>query len=108
MLKRLVENDIILNKNKPQAKRLKWWFREVRSPEILVELAKKYPKIARGCILERPLLSFAVTSDMEQLKTKLNREEINYRHRDVEYWAPLRKELEILRHQKLKKNNLKK
>lgn len=102
MLKRLVENDIILNKNKPQAKQLKWWFQEVRSPEILVGLAKKYPEIARECILERPLLSFAITLDIEQLKTKLNQEEINYRHRDVEYWGPLRKELEMLRHQKSK------
>lgn len=102
MLKRLVENDIILNKDKPQAERLKWWFHEVRSPEILVELAKKYPQIARECISERPLLSFAVTSDIEQLKTKLDQEEINYRQRDIEYWGPLRNELEMLRHQKSK------
>lgn len=102
MLKRLVENDIILHKDKPQAKRLKWWLREVRSPEILVELSGKYPKIAQECISERPLLSLAVTADIEQLRVKLNQEEINYRHTDIEYWGPLRNELEMFRHQKLK------
>ena len=100
MLKRLVENDIVLNKHKSYPNRLKWWFLESRSPETLIALAGKYPQIAKECISKRPLLSFASTQGLEQLKARLNKEELSYRHRDMKYWNPLREELELLRHQK--------
>ncbi len=47
MLKRLVENDIILHKDKPRHGQLKWWFLEARTPEILVALSRKYPKMVK-------------------------------------------------------------
>jgi hypothetical protein len=36
--------------------------------------------------------------NVEKLSSELLREELRERQKDVEYWKPLRKELEILRH----------
>ncbi|MDP2939178.1 MAG: hypothetical protein Q8O13_03735 [Candidatus Omnitrophota bacterium] len=99
MLKRLVENDIILNKDEPSDEQVRWWLQESRIPERLIELAKKYPKITKDSITYRPLLSYALTSDIQKLNSKLHKEELIERQKDIEYWAPLIKELEILRHE---------
>lgn len=98
MLKRLVEDDIISNKDNPSEEKIRWWFLETRSAETLVSLAKKYPEIAKECVNERPLLSYAVSLDLKVLNSKLYEEEAMERQKDIEYWAPLRKELETLRH----------
>ena len=98
MLKRLVEGDIILNKNNPQDKRVRWWFFESRNPDTLVRLAKEYPEIIKECIARRPLLSSAVNVDMQKLDLQLHEEELMERQKDIEYWVPLKKELETLRH----------
>ncbi|MBL7130821.1 MAG: hypothetical protein ISS45_05420 [Candidatus Omnitrophica bacterium] len=100
MLKRLVENDIILNKDEPSDDHVSWWLLEARSPEHLIELARKYPKITKDSIIYRPLLTYALTSDIQRLNSELHQEELIERQKDIEYWAPLRKELELLRHKK--------
>jgi len=98
MLKRLVENDYLSNKDKPSDERIKWWLRECRGTSILIELTRRYPAIARECLAHRPLLSLAINRDTEKLGSALREEEARERQKDIEYWAPLRKELEILRH----------
>lgn len=98
MLKILVENDIILNRDNPSDGEVRWWFLESRTPERLIELAKKYPKIAKECIIKRPLLSGAITQDIQKLSSQLLEEELLERQKDIEYWTPLKKELELLRH----------
>lgn len=100
MLKRLVENDIILNKYNPTNERVRWWFRECRDAGILIKLAEKYSKIAKVCVRNRPLLSLAIISDIQKLNLQLHDEEMLERQKDIEYWAPLKKELEILRSKK--------
>lgn len=98
MLKQLVDNDIILNQHNPSQDRLKWWLCECRDAGMLIELTKKYPKITRECLTNRPLLDSAVIADMEKLNLRLHDEEMSERQKDIEYWVPLKKELEILRH----------
>jgi hypothetical protein len=98
MLKRLVEDDIILNKDNPSDERVRWWFLEDRSADSLIRLAQKYPNIVKECIIDRPLLSEAINADMQKLNSQLYEEELSERQKDIEYWVPLRKELEILRH----------
>lgn len=100
MLKRLVENDIILRKDNPSAGQIKWWLSESRNAETLLNLVQKYPEIAKECVTIRPLLREAIAKNMAQLNLKLNDEEAAQRQKDIEYWAPLRKELEALRHEK--------
>lgn len=98
MLKRLVDNDIILNRQNPKHEQIKRWFLECRDVNILIDLARKYPIIVKECIVNRPLLIEAINADIERLKFQLNQEELNERQKDIEYWTPLRKELEELRH----------
>ena len=98
MLKRLVEGGIILNNDNPSDERVRWWFLESRSPDSLIRLAKDYPRIVKECVARRPLLSAAVSMDMQQLDSRVHEEELVERQKDIEYWAPLKKELETLRH----------
>ena len=98
MLKRLVENDILLNKNNPSAEKIKWWLLESRNPESLVRLGKEHPEILKENILFRPLLSAVVDQNLQKLDSELREEELIERQKDIEYWVPLKKELEILRH----------
>lgn len=102
MLKRLVENDVIMHKGKPTQEKIKWWLFESRNAQTLVLLAKKYPEIARKCAIHRALLKYAINQDMGELNARLNQEEFDERKRDIEYWKPLKKELELLRHQAVK------
>ncbi len=98
MLKRLVENDIFLNKKNPSAGRIKWWFLESRNPDSLVRLNEKHPEILKKSISSRSLLSLVVDQNLKQLDYELRDEEMIERQKDSEYWAPLKKELEMLRH----------
>ena len=98
MLKRLVENDYSLKKDKPSPERIKWWLWECRDVNILIELAGRYPAIAKECFAHRPLLSLAINKNIEKLDSALHEEELQERQKDIEYWALLRKELEMLRH----------
>lgn len=100
MLKRLVNNDIILNKHNFLNDRLRWWFQECRDTGLLIELAVKYPKIVKKCITNRPLLTLAISADIQKFNVQIHDEEMLERQKDIEYWAPLKRELEILRHKK--------
>jgi hypothetical protein len=98
MLKNLVENDILLGKDNPSADQVKWWLLESRQVDSLIELVSKYRRVAEECLVQRPLLSAAISADKQKLDFLLQEEEMAERQSDSEYWAPLLKELEILRH----------
>ena len=98
MLKHLVENDIVLHKNNPKDERIIWWFEESRNSQTLIELAEKYPRIVKKCIGNRPLLSYTMVKDIKNINAKLYQEELLERKKDIKYWLPLKKELELLRH----------
>ena len=100
MIKRLIENDIALNKDNPSRVQIKWWLSESRTPEYLRKLAERYPGLVNEMVSKRPLLDYAVKGDLTILARDLYEEEQLERQKDVEYWKPLRKELEMLRHDK--------
>ena len=100
MLKQLVDNDIILNRENPSHERIQWWFCECRDGVYLIELAKLYPKIAKGCVSKRKLLLSAIRSDERSLLSQLKQEEAEEREKDIRYWEPLKRELERLRRQR--------
>ena len=99
MLKRLVNNDIILKKYKAAAGRIGWWFGECTDTGMLVDLARRYRRVAKESVKDRPLISSAIRGDESGLLIKLNREKDDERKKDMAYWLPLKKELEALRHQ---------
>lgn len=95
MIKRLVSADILYHK-KVSNQQIEWWFKECRTPNILIDLAKKYPGIFKKVSKERILLKWV--RDAGKLNKALIEEENIEREKDRIYWLPLRKELEQMRH----------
>ncbi len=98
MLKRLVDDDIILKKYKAPPNRVRWWLSECRDVETLIEVAKRYRVLAKEGVKERPLIALAIRGKRRGLLVRINKEEAEERQKDIAYWRPLRKELEALRH----------
>lgn len=76
---------------------------ELRTPELLMEVARTNPKLARRLALKRPLLRHAPAGQMKGLSAALAGEESAEREKDRLHWLPLKKELEQLRHSRIKK-----
>jgi hypothetical protein len=100
MIRRLVEAHYFQNQSQPQLPQIRFWFQELRTPELLVELARRYPAICRRLARQRPLLAHAEDGAADALERALLAEETAERQRDKEYWLPLRQELEKMRHAK--------
>lgn len=97
MIRRLVEADYVRVSN-PTDAQVEFWLKESRTPEMLVELSKLYPEQTLHTARIRPLLRQAAGGDLSALRFALEREQQEEMERDREYWLPLRKELEELRH----------
>lgn len=100
MLKRLINNDILMHKYEAPKEHIRWWFQECRNADLLIGMANKYPEIAQENIINRSLLKSAISADIENINKGLQDEEKLERDKDRAYWAPLIKELETLRHKK--------
>ena len=61
---------------------------------------KLYAEQAAEIVTRRPLLSLAIEKDEDSLTDALEDEAREEREKDRVYWAPLRAELEALRHDK--------
>jgi hypothetical protein len=100
MIRRLVEAHYFENQARPNPAQIRFWFQELRTPELLIELARRHPAICRRWVRQRPLLAHAQSGKTAELERALSDEESSERQRDKEYWLPLRRELEKLRHAK--------
>lgn len=100
MIRRLVEAHYFEHQTRPKPAQVQFWFQELRTPELIIELASRYPAICRQLARQRRLLARAQSGKLTDLEHALLAEEIAERQRDKEYWLPLRRELEILRHAK--------
>ena len=98
MLRRLVEVNFFENQEKPGKAQIAFWLRELRTPELLINLARRFPSAAKRASKERALLEHALAARLGTLESALRAEEECERAADRAYWQPLRKELEILRH----------
>jgi hypothetical protein len=98
MIRRLVEAHYFENQFRPKPAQIRFWFQQLRTPELLVELAHRYPAICRRLARQRALLAHAQPGKMAEFERALLAEELTERQRDKEYWLPLREELENLRH----------
>jgi hypothetical protein len=97
MLRRLVEADYFKHRERPKQHQLRFWFLELRTPELLIELAAAHPAICRRLIKQRSLLDLALPGKAIDLIEALSKEERLERQADREYWIPLKAELEQLR-----------
>jgi hypothetical protein len=97
MIRRLVEAHYFQNRAEPHPAQIRFWFRELRTPEILLELAGNHARQCHRLAAERPVLAEVLSVDRQRIERALLAEETVERGKDREYWLPLRQELEQLR-----------
>jgi len=98
MIRRLVEASYFENRRKPNPAQLRFWLAELRTPQLLIEIARTNPAVAKKIIAKRPLLRLALVGEAGKLAKALTAEELAERETDRHYWLPLKKTLEKLRH----------
>jgi hypothetical protein len=103
MLRRLAEAHYFQRRPTACRSQLVFWFLELRTPELLVELARRQPALCQRLTPKRPLLAYAWPTDVSELERGLRDEETCERQADRAYWLPLRRELEALRHSSLRR-----
>ncbi len=100
MLRRLLEAHYFQHRQAAEPAHVRFWLRELRTPELLLDLAAEHPGMRQETVTERPLLSGTASGDISALARALAEEEQLERDRDRLYWLPLKVELERLRHEK--------
>jgi len=98
MIRRLVEAHYFQHRDKPDPATIKFWLRELRTPQLLIELAQTQAALCRRLAGQRRLLAHAASGRTTALERALRAEETAEREADQQYWLPLREELERLRH----------
>lgn len=97
MIRRLVEVHYFDFKNEASPDQIRFWLAELRTPQLLIEVARLHPHACQNWVAHRPLLSLAALGDPERLAQAMHAEEWREREQDRQYWAPLLAELKILR-----------
>lgn len=97
MIRRLVEAHYFENETAPNSDQIDFWFRELRTPGLLMDSARAWPEVAKQASQTRPLVALAIIGDEPALTTALKDEEQTERLKDKEYWLPLKRELEKMR-----------
>ena len=97
MIRRLVEAHYFQHRKKPNPAQIKFWLQELRTPQLLLELARTHPLKCRRLASKRPLLAHAAPGEPAKLESALMAEAAAEGERDKIYWLPLRRELEELR-----------
>lgn len=101
MVRRLVEVNYFANRENPTREQIRFWFLELRTADLLIELAQAQGRISAQLCRKRPLLELALTVSKSSLADALLAEEQKEREADLQYWAPLKKQLESLRHSRV-------
>jgi hypothetical protein len=97
MIARLVEAHYARHGQAPDDLTRDFWLRELRSPTILIDVARSAPRACTRLQPLRPLLEHAAAGSEQRLAAALRAEEDAERAADRLYWAPLKRELEQLR-----------
>jgi hypothetical protein len=100
MIRRLIEADRAACLGTPSAAQARFWLREARTPGLLLDLAREFSDEARPLAAgPRPLLNAAIQGNEAGVEAGLAGEEGAARAADRAYWAPLKNELERMRHE---------
>jgi hypothetical protein len=100
MVRRLVEQHYFEHSANPDDPCVSFWLRELRTPELLLEVAAAHPASARTEALSRAAVQAALSGQPDPVSEALEAEEREERRKDREYWAPLKRELEDFRRRK--------
>ena len=101
MIRRLVEAHYFEHREHPTPAHVRFWLREFRTPELLVEAARTHRARCLRLARQRPLLEDAAAGRVAAVERALSKEEAEERQSDRQYWLPLRRELEHLRHRRV-------
>jgi hypothetical protein len=91
MIRRLVEVDFHNRPARPSTSSIHFWLREARTPELLIDLSRRYP--ARRLAKIRPALLWAIKGNAQAVEESMRQEQEAIRAVDRAYWQPLRDEL---------------
>ncbi len=105
MIRRLVDAHYNEFRDEPTDKRIRFWLRESRSPDVLIAVAAEHPELLKEMIPSRNLLAQAPAASRSALKKALEQEQKAEKQADEVYWRPLIHELETLRRKKRKKKH---
>jgi len=97
MIARLLEANYFANRDDPSPEQVAFWLRELRTPSLLIEVARRFEDECRLASADRPLLSPAAAAKDADLADALAAEERAERVADAAYWGPLKEELAALR-----------
>jgi len=100
MVRRLVEAHYFGHRQRATAAQVRFWLRELRTPELLMEAARRWPAAWQAQKHHRALLVLARSGGERELAGALVREEWAEREADARYWQPLKAEIERLRHER--------
>lgn len=97
MVRRLMEAHYFQHRDTATAAQVGFWLRELRTPELLIEAANRWPAAWARQRRHRPLLALAHPGREAELGAALTQEEWAERQADARYWEPLKAELKRLR-----------
>ena len=103
MIRRLVEQHYFRHLAEQTTQKAQFWLQELRTPELLIEVAAAHPELARSEANTRPSVRVALSGALDDVGDALEAEEQEERRKDREYWAPLKRELEQLRFDRKRK-----
>ncbi|HUP19091.1 MAG TPA: hypothetical protein VM778_03960, partial [Gemmatimonadota bacterium] len=84
----------------PSDERIGFWLQELRTPELLVECAERFPSAAETAAARRPAVRVALDGDAREVERLLADEQALEMARDRAWWEPLRRELEAFRRER--------
>lgn len=85
MIRRLVEANYFANRDHPTSEQLRFWFHELRTPQLLADLSHIHPASAQQAASSRPLIHHAMQADIAALADALANEEQMERTLDSAY-----------------------
>ncbi len=97
MIQRLMEVQYLANGENPSVDELEFWLNELRTPELLIDIATRFPLETKARASFRPCLKHAVEKYRDQLERGLIDEMLEEKERDRRHWEPLKARLEELR-----------
>lgn len=97
MIRRLVEAHYDQFQDSPEPEMVRFWLRELRTPELLSAVARLHPERLDEVADVRAWLRTVDLEDLQALDESLLAEQLRERQLDAEYWQPLQEELARLR-----------
>ena len=97
MIQRLMEVCYFQAGSEPDEKVIRLLLRELRTPELLIDMVRRHPGHVATLRAARPLLDLAEAGDLAVVERALIEEMLEERERDRRYWEPLKAKLAELR-----------